>query len=92
MRIQKNLRSDICVDKNPRQIAGDSYILVIFSLAGSFGFLFAANGWFLIMFALADFLLDAGFRAAALKSSERAVKRFILFYDNACHGPDLTSP
>ena len=43
------------------------------------------------MFALADFLLDAGFRTAALESSQRAVKRFILFYDNACH-TDLTSP
>ena len=92
MRIQKNLRLNICVDKNPRQIAGDSYILVIFSLAGSFGFLLTTNRRFLIMLALADLLLDACLRTAALKSSKCAVKRFILFYDNACHGPDLTSP
>ena len=66
-------------------------ISVIFSLAGSLRFLLATNRRFFVMFALADFLLDAGFRTAALESSQRAVKRFILFYDNACH-TDLTSP
>ena len=50
---------------------------VIFSLAGSLRFLLATNRRFFVMFALADFLLDAGFRAAALESSQRAVKRFI---------------
>ena len=37
------------------------------------------------MFSLADLLLDAVLRAAALETTQSIIQSLILFYDNSCH-------
>ena len=67
----------------PRWLYG--YLLIVFALSCSLGFLLAANAGLFVMLALTNLLLNTGLRAAAFESAKRAVKGFVFFYDDTRH-------
>ncbi len=56
--------------------------LVELTLSSRFRLLLASYRWLLVMLSLANLLLDAGLGAVSLKSTQCAIQRLVLFYDN----------
>lgn len=56
--------------------------LVELTLSSRFRLLLASYRWLLVMLSLANLLLDAGLSAVSLKSTQCAIQRLVLFYDN----------
>ena len=59
--------------------SGTLFLLVL-ALTCRLGFLLTADGRFLIVFSLSQFGEDAGFCTLSFETTERIVKRFVLFY------------
>ena len=79
---QKKLFSARAAKKVRSLQTADDFLSVVFALSGSFGFLFALYRGLLVMFTLADFLLDTGLCAIPLKTAQCAVEGLIFFDDN----------
>ncbi len=56
-------------------------VLVVFPFSCSFGLLLALHTRLLVMFTLANLLLNACLGTVALKSAQSAVQRLILFHN-----------
>jgi len=58
-----------------------SIVLVKFTFAGGFGFLFAFYAGFVVMLAFADFAHNACLRTVSLEAAECSIQRFVIFDD-----------
>ena len=79
--------------KTPDQKVPESFYSSELALASRFGFLLAADRRFHVELAFADFLLNASLLALTLETSQRTVKRFVLFNDycRQPYSPPLTA-